>query len=294
MLFYSDLSNRVAICLAVFILTLFGINQKSVAQDINDILGDIVTKSQNVSMNTAINLAGRQRMLIQKMAKAACLINLGVRARKAREEMAADMALFTRTLAGLLEGDEGLKLQRVEDAQIRAQLMKVRGMWGEFVPLLVQADSEKALSKIAVMNMELLKNMNAAVGMLERKSSAQGGATSHTVNLAGRQRMLTQKMSKEACFIARGIAPQANAKALAVSVATFDRVLKGLMDGDAELDLHRAREPAARLQLLKVTQIWRKFRPLMTRPFNKKRMEQISKLNLPLLWEMNQAVRMLY
>ena len=54
------------------------------------------------------------------------------------------------------------------------------------------------------------------------------------VNLAGAQRMLSQKMTKDALLLVQG---QGDRSALQASVARFDRVLKGLISGDAELGL---------------------------------------------------------
>ena len=60
-----------------------------------------------------------------------------------------------------------------------------------------------------------------------RERSAFNG---NIVNLAGKQRMLTQKMSKEAEAVYQG-----NMKAISAMTASrdeFSKVLKGLVDGD--------------------------------------------------------------
>ena len=58
------------------------------------------------------------------------------------------------------------------------------------------------------------------------------------INLAGRQRMLTQKMSKEVLLVALGHDADANKANLRNTASLFDRTLKGLKDGDSA----RARE----------------------------------------------------
>jgi len=57
------------------------------------------------------------------------------------------------------------------------------------------------------------------------------------INLAGKQRMLTQKMSKEALFIAKGINVEKNKENLKKTSELFDKTLKGLIDGDKDLNL---------------------------------------------------------
>ncbi len=49
------------------------------------------------------------------------------------------------------------------------------------------------------------------------------------INLAGKQRMLTQKMSKEALFIAKGIDVEKNKESLKKTAELFDKTLKGLI-----------------------------------------------------------------
>ena len=57
------------------------------------------------------------------------------------------------------------------------------------------------------------------------------------MNLSGRQRMLSQKMTKEALLATSGINAEENRKNLKETMNTFERVLKGLRDGDASLNL---------------------------------------------------------
>ena len=57
------------------------------------------------------------------------------------------------------------------------------------------------------------------------------------LNLSGKQRMLTQKMSKEIMLIAMGVDVGGNLKNLAATSALFDKTLKGLRDGDQEAAL---------------------------------------------------------
>jgi nitrate/nitrite-specific signal transduction histidine kinase len=57
------------------------------------------------------------------------------------------------------------------------------------------------------------------------------------INLAGKQRMLTQKMSKEALFVTKGIDADKNKEALSKTEGLFDKTLTGLINGDKDLDL---------------------------------------------------------
>ena len=249
-------------------------------------------------MGTVINLAGKQRMLTQKMSKEVLLIAAGVdtEANKANLKKTAD--LFDKTLKGLLDGDADLGLPKTEDPAIRAQLQKVAGLWAEFrrqVDAVLAGDTSKGvLEAIAAQNLPLLKEMNKAVQMYTKMSGSKlDPAMATTINLAGKQRMLTQKMTKELLLVANGIDVEANKANLAKTVALFERTLKGLMEGDAGLGLPGTKDPAIRAQLEVVQGLWAQYKPVLdavdTSPAG---LAKAAKLNLPLLKEMNKAVKM--
>ena len=75
------------------------------------------------------------------------------------------------------------------------------------------------------------------------------------INLAGKQRMLTQKMSKEALYIAKGIDVDANKASLAKTVALFDKTLKGLISGEESLGLPATTDKDILAQLQVVTDL---------------------------------------
>ncbi len=81
----------------------------------------------------------------------------------------------------------------------------------------------------------------------------------NTINLAGRQRMLTQKLSKEI-----ELANNGKTEALELVRATkdeFDGVLKGLVRGDRERGLASPGNPEIEKDLLATQELWMKFSP---------------------------------
>jgi hypothetical protein len=117
----------------------------------------------------------------------------------------------------------------------------------------------------------------------------------HIVNLAGMQRMLTQKMSKESLLVALGIDREDNLQQLAESRTLFDRMLKGLRHGDALLGLPETTEPEVLDRLSKVEELW----PLLQSAIrtslargkvSAQEVETIAELNLPLLSAMEETV----
>lgn len=116
------------------------------------------------------------------------------------------------------------------------------------------------------------------------------------INLAGKQRMLTQKMSKEVFLIALDIDVEANTKNLHNTSALFDKTLKGLLHGDKDLGLVGTTDPKIVHQLKRVDGLWISFKTNIDAVLGGDKsgpvLEKIAKENLPLLTEMNKAVKM--
>ena len=263
--------------------------------DITSQLGEIVQKSTN-ELAVQINLSGRQRMLTQKMSKEAFLVALKVEPEKNRRNLVRTMALFERTLAGLIAGDAGLKLAKAPNARIAAQLGVVMDLWKRFRPLVQRVADGQAdratLERIARDNLPLLAEMNRAVKMFEKAAGADTAELAVVINLSGRQRMLTQKMTKEYLLTALDIDRDANRRNLKNTMTLFDRTLRGLLDGDDAQGLPPTTNPAIRAQLQKVMKLWAGFRPLLERPATHENLLAVAHANLPLLAEMNRAVKM--
>jgi len=249
-------------------------------------------------MGKVINLAGKQRMLTQKMTKEALLVAKGIDAAANTENLKKTSALFDKTLKGLLNGDKDLGLDKTEDKAIVEQLNKITALWTPFNESIQKVASGKAdkatLKAIAEQNVPLLKAMNAAVQMYAKASGSsldKGVAT--TINLAGKQRMLTQKMTKELLLVANGIDVDASKEALAKTVALFEKTLTGLIKGDADLGLTATADKDILAQLEKVKGLWTEYKPVLEKvDVSDAGLKSAAEKNLPLLKEMNAAVKM--
>jgi len=127
-----------------------------------------------------INLAGRQRMLTQKLCKEILLFAQG---RLAAPRVRRTMQLFETTLYALLNGgqaplDLGLsahhrRLPPMQDAAIRTQLQRVVSLWKTFSRRLedyLAKRNEDALERVIVTNMTLLLEMDQSVSLLQKRS----------------------------------------------------------------------------------------------------------------------------
>ena len=185
-----------------------------------------------------INLAGRQRMLSQRMAMLSCMADSGVQTESAIARAGGAHALFDRTLDGLRFGDAEIGLSTEQDMQMLDALAAVDMLWkgyGRAVQGYVTGNEPTALRVIHARNPAVLKTMNEAVGMMEQLygEGLIDAELATAINVAGRQRMLIMKALKEACMVGRGFDPAGDRKALQGTIALFGSSLYKLRVGNA-------------------------------------------------------------
>jgi hypothetical protein len=252
-----------------------------------------------IDYSTVINLSGKQRMLTQKMSKEAMLVALDVDKDENLVHLKATRDLFDKTLKGLRNGDDSLGLPPTKKPKILGALDKVDGLWAGFDPAIsgiisTGAVDDSQIATIASGSVPLLKAMNKGVKLYE--SAATGGdmnpALAVAINLAGRQRMLTQKMSKEFLLIAKGHDADANGASLTETIALFDTTLNGLINGDDTTGLSPTPTDEIGAQLAAVQALWTPFKAALESGSTPESIKTVANTNVPLLKEMNKAVGM--
>ncbi|MEM9760498.1 MAG: type IV pili methyl-accepting chemotaxis transducer N-terminal domain-containing protein [Pseudomonadota bacterium] len=247
-----------------------------------------------------INIAGRQRMLTQRMAKAACFAFLGVEREMHVEQAKSAHDLFDRSLRGLRFGDPDLGLKTERNSRVQEGLGVVNGLWfsyGGAVETAISRASREDVDAVIEQNLPILKEMNRAVSYTEQ---AYGGNEvplhiAIAINIAGRQRMLTQKMSKEASMLAIGYAPDDTKAMLAKTIALFDNSLQALREGMALVGIQPPKTPEVKRKLAGVAELWGDLKPVMDRvvaadTVDDAALEHVAAQNNPLLVAMNEAV----
>lgn len=132
----------------------------------------------------------------------------------------------------------------------------------------------------------------------------QQKSNSRAINLAGRQRMFSQKISKEAYILLGATSDEERTRGISdiqVTAALFDTTLKGLMNGDEASGLVAVKDTDVLEKLHEVKTLWEIFQGRINSltahgpdsPEAMAALKAIRAENLPLLKAMNQAV-MLY
>lgn len=219
---------------------------------------------------TAINLAGKQRMLTQKMSKDALMIFKGVDVKNSQKELKESYTLFDKTLKGLLNGDKSLNLVPSNNKKIEDKLKEVEKLWKPFLVKIKEVESfknltDKTFEYIDKNNLPLLKKMNEAVTLYTKLGDSKTSKLkmANDINLAGKLRMLTQRVAKDVLLYQLDLNPKEALKDLDSSVELFDKILNGLYNGDKELKLEGTKLPKIIKQLNIAKESWQKTKPLI-------------------------------
>jgi AmiR/NasT family two-component response regulator len=158
----------------------------------------------------AINRAGQQRMLSQRLVKLYALACAGTDAAGTDARIAESVARAQDNLAALAAD--------LPEATYGDLVAAARGCWGELHALLQGKPDPARLPGLDALAGQLLRHANALVLALESSGlAAQVGV----INISGRQRMLAQRMAKLALLRDAGLAvPQSE---FAETAAAFEQ-----------------------------------------------------------------------
>lgn len=144
-----------------------------------------VVSAAKMDVATAVNLSGRQRMLSQRMVKAYLMLGQDISADEARAILQKSIDLFESQLATLKTFQPNTAVQ--------SSLAKLDSEWTKFKPLILGAPSKAGAAALYDANETLQSAAHSVTLAYEDISLAP---LDHLVNLAGRQRMLSQRVAK--------------------------------------------------------------------------------------------------
>jgi hypothetical protein len=201
------------------------------------LLGPRHARAQIPDLNEAINKAGRQRMLSQRMSLAWLAIGQGIDTARAQRVLDESMALFERQLAELKAF--------APNAEIRATYATLGPVWGEYKAALTgNPPGQAGGPAVVALGSRVLAVAHQGTVQLEKHS---GKSVGRLVNMAGRQRMLSQLLAK--LYFMQGWTPESATQDLETARTEFVAALKTLREAPEAT-------PAIRQELVLAEQQW--------------------------------------
>ena len=241
------------------------------------------------SLKTTINLSGKQRMLTQLMTKLSLQIEMNIQKKENLKKLKKSSELYDSTLKDL---------KKTTNKKVLKVIALVEKAWTPFYEevnhLIEGKKSKEALKYIIDENGNLLNLSNDLVKAFEATNTSGNyleKARLHIVNVAGRQRMLTQKMTKEKLLVVKG--EEKYGAKLKETMNLFDDSLTLLIKGDSKKMISKPSNEKIIAQLKVVSKLWSELKPLYEKKKNSTiELATIITKNPLLLKEMNRMVKM--
>jgi len=132
----------------------------------------------------AVDIAGKQRMYTQRMLKDYAMIGMGNTFGKPDEDLQQITLHFQDSVESLEK--------YTQNAEIKTSLEKVKVLWEPLHKTLLEAPSKEKVTQLQIDLDALLKASDETTNLFAK---ASGKSLGETVNKAGRQRMLSQRMA---------------------------------------------------------------------------------------------------
>jgi len=224
-----------------------------------------------------VNLAGRQRMLSQRMSKAVCLLNQGIEADTQADILNGSRNDFSVVLKALGSKDEELGLVTSErSSRVFRGIAEVEDIWSRFDgaigTMIENGDFGNAGAEVVFTESEpLLGKMNDLVSTIEQlhaNPAEMMAAEGLAINIAGRQRMLTQKMGKELCLVFAGWGGDVTQTTLAKTMKMFEVSHTALEQGNPAVGISAPPTPEIEAALQQLGTDWQALRPVIEAAIN--------------------------
>ncbi len=267
------------------------------------VLESIINKFQSKKNKSKhlINIAGRQRMLTQRISKLAieCAYKLQ---NNSCLDMLKDVEIYNKTLRAFKKGNQNMQIDAIKSTKAKKQIKEIDKTWKPFVMNVISfvksgGNNKSSLEFILNNNIKLLKESNKLVKILQKEEFKNLTEVEkmilHIVNIAGKERMLSQKMTKE--YLEYHFLNKKEEKEQMIdSINRFDTILDILLNGNNKLRVPKVTNLKIKKQLILVKNIWIKLKPYYLKEhIEEKKLKLLLKANPILLSKMNEAVFMI-
>lgn len=249
--------------LSCVVLAISGTHLEAQQNDANASIAKNVIKIESDGADR-IRISSQLGTLTQQVAAASCALTSDIDVEEAHDVLEHSTVLFDRYIVALRGGDEGLHILGPEKRRrTLVDIAHVEEEWqaihGAIETVLEDGHSVESAHIIDDHNLKLLD----LTAILASDISAQyahpyeiSAADIMLIGLAGRQRMLTQKMAKDACEIWTGYHSEEAKEDLRETMEIFENSMRALRFGMPEVGVKAAPNDAIREDLDLILARW--------------------------------------
>jgi hypothetical protein len=190
-----------------------------------------------ISEGQLVNLAGRQRMLSQRMAKDYFYAGKKINKSNALRQLKKSLADFRKT--------QELLSKSIKDDEIKNLIAFVNMSLDEFVSISKESYNVDNGTIILDLSESMLEGSDYIVQALTK-----GKSSNEIIDIAGKQRMLSQRIGKYYIAYQAGIKDDNTITQMKETVKEFDTILGKLL-------ANKSNTPEIQLELAKVNKMWK-------------------------------------
>ena len=208
-----------------------------------------------------ISLSARQGMLSQLIARDVCFVMAGIQPERYADSALSAVRQFDTTLAGLLDGNDNLRINMEQDPAIRSVLSDIETSWFVLRPASQQIASGD-LHTVPMGQMllygQLILDQSAT---LAARQVTEYGPQVHpdlatTLRAANRLATYAIKASNEYCLIALDIDRAGRSAALQQTIAAMDDLVISMTRGAPDIGVMRPPDRQMEKQLNRIATVW--------------------------------------
>ncbi len=196
----------------------------------------------DIGASERINYSGKLRMLSQRIVVAACMEHANIDYEANAALLHASVAEFDQIIDGLRDGDEALGMIGAEtDRRVLADIVAVHEVWDPMHAgiehIIETGGTDEEVLDLATQATPLLEIAKHLVSVLTAEyadPTALLQADALTIDIAGRQRMLAQRISKDVCLIQSGLHVEEATAELSAAMQMYDASANALANGWAD------------------------------------------------------------
>lgn len=227
---------------------------------------------EDIGASERINYSGKLRMLSQRIPAAACFAHAGVEQEKSTKLLVAATAEFDQIINGLENGDPTLNMIGVEDdRKILIGLKKLNEVWDplhvEVKDIAETGGTDEEVIHIADVSVGMLKIAKKLVSVISGEytdPTALQQDDALTIDIAGRQRMLAQRISKNVCLATSGFNTDAAIGEMTAARETYDASVHALRNGMVDAGIKATDNEVILAGLDEIIGLWDGVQPILS------------------------------